>query len=535
MESGVTTQRLRIDGMTCVNCQKRIGQKLQSTAGVKRAEVSYTAGTAVVAYDANAISLQRIVRIIESLDYRVLPENAGEGSNRRLPNTSRVIATLVIIVSLFMLLQHFGVLNLLVPGQLADPEMGYGMLFVIGLLTSVHCIAMCGGINLSQCIPRGIEPFDKRSLSITLVPALLYNLGRVASYTAVGFVLGFAGLLLSGGSGAGLPTLLQGVLKLLAGVVMVVMGINMLGLFPWLRRFSLRMPKILTDKAGDSSVRSKSPFFVGLLNGLMPCGPLQSMQIVALASGSPLVGALSMFLFSLGTVPLMLGLGSLVSALGQRFAQTATRVGAVLVVVLGLAMFSQGASLSGLIPPTLLLPAILALGAIGVVSSLSFEKPLYRSLATLAAVGVAVIVLASWNLWGAGVLADSGRSAVRGSIAASSSAGNGAAENSPAENSVTLVDGTQLVNSSLAPGRYPDISVAAGTPVQWVIDAPEGSINGCNNRMIIQEYGIEHTFTTGENVIEFTPVKAGNISYTCWMGMIRGNIAVSEAGSAADG
>ena len=83
----------------------------------------------------------------------------------------------------------------------------------------------------------------------------------------------------------------------------------------------------------------------------MPCGPLQSMWIVALAGGSSFAGAFSMLLFSLGTVPLMLGLGSLVSLLRKRFNSGVMSVGAVLVVVLGLSMLSQGGFLSGLLPP----------------------------------------------------------------------------------------------------------------------------------------------------------------------------------------
>lgn len=82
---------------------------------------------------------------------------------------------------------------------------------------------------------------------------------------------------------------------------------------------------------------------VGLLNGLMPCSPLQSMQLAALASLSPIKGALSMLFFSLGTTPLMLGLGSLTAALGQRFNRAVLRAGAVM----GLAMLSQGAALAG--------------------------------------------------------------------------------------------------------------------------------------------------------------------------------------------
>jgi plastocyanin domain-containing protein len=63
-----------------------------------------------------------------------------------------------------------------------------------------------------------------------------------------------------------------------------------------------------------------------------------------------------------------------------------------------------------------------------------------------------------------------------------------------------------------------------------MINAPAGSINGCNNRMIIREYGIEHRFTPGENVIEFTPARTGKFPYSCWMGMIRSSITVVEEG-----
>ena len=85
-----------------------------------------------------------------------------------------------------------------------------------------------------------------------------------------------------------------------------------------------------------------------------------------------------------------------------------------------------------------------------------------------------------------------------------------------------------MVDSTLLSGQYPTITVQAGTPVKWTIQAPDGSINGCNYRMFIQEYGIAHTFEEGENVIEFTPEEAGTVPYTCWMGMIQGSIIVTD-------
>ncbi len=504
MESTEKCKRLLIGGMTCVSCQNKIEKKLRNTAGISYAKVSYHAGTADVTYDADIISLTDIHRVIEKLDYQVLT-----GNGHLKPNASRVIGILVIVVSLYVLLQQFGILNLLVPSQLADVKMGYGMLFVIGLITSIHCIAMCGGINLSQCIPRGEEAAEKKGRLAAFAPAALYNLGRVISYTVVGFILGFAGLIFGGGSDVGVPVMAQGILKLIAGLFMVIMGINMLGIFPWLRRLQPQMPKFLARKVNTEKARSKSPLIVGLLNGLMPCGPLQSMQIVALASGNPLTGALSMFLFSLGTVPLMLGLGSIVSALGKKFTQKVMSIGAVLVVVLGLAMLSQGGSLSGLLPPDLLLPVVLGLSAVGIVSSIRFKKQGYKTVSTAAVSFVAVIMIAGWSI---------------GALSGNSSAQSGG--------DIIMEDGKQVVTSTLSSSRYPNITVQAGTPVKWVIDAPQGSINGCNNRINIQEYGINnYAFKTGENVIEFTPTRTGRFQYSCWMGMIRGSITVTEAGA----
>jgi plastocyanin domain-containing protein len=52
-------------------------------------------------------------------------------------------------------------------------------------------------------------------------------------------------------------------------------------------------------------------------------------------------------------------------------------------------------------------------------------------------------------------------------------------------------------------------------------------INSCNDRMVIREYNVNHTFKQGDNVIEFTPQKAGRFTYSCWMGMIRSTITVT--------
>lgn len=497
----VVNKQLRIGGMTCVNCQNKIEQKLYNTAGITEVAVSYSEGTAWITYDAERITWEEIVSVIEKLDYKVLRE--GEGGSGDI---SRAICLLILLISLYVILWQLGILNLLVPNQLADSGMGYGMLFMIGLITSVHCIAMCGGINLTQCIPHK-EGNMRKGWASVFRPAILYNLGRVISYTVIGFLLGLVGMLLGGGTGIGLSTLLQGILKLLAGALMIIMGINMLGIFPWLRKWNVRLPGFLTVSLGTYRGSGLQPLLVGLLNGLMPCGPLQSMQIVALASGNPFIGACSMLLFSLGTVPMMLGLGSLVAALGKRFTHKVMSVGAVLVVVLGLAMLEQGGSLSGLLLPEHLLVLVIAFGILGVIGSISFDRPWHRTVSLLAAIAIMI---------------------AGGTFCHSLSEGNNRGETAQTAEDIEIVDGVQIVNSTLASGSYPEITVFAGLPVKWVIYAPEGSINGCNYKMLVDEYGIEYAFQEGENIIEFTPEEAGVYGYTCWMGMIHSNINVVD-------
>lgn len=500
MAPSIIHEKLRIGGMTCVNCQKKIERNLRGTAGIVKVSVSYNTGTADITYRSDLLSRGDIAGIIRKLGYEVLPQDGGRS------DILRVIGTLAVIVCLYILLQGFGILNLLVPSQLADTQMGYGLLFVMGLLTSVHCVAMCGGINLSQCIPQEHTEQGQKGAAATILPAALYNLGRVISYTVIGFLLGLVGSLIGGGSEIGLSVVLQGILKLAAGVFMVIMGVNMLGLFPWMRALTIRPPKALAAKIGMRKWKTGRPLVVGLLNGLMPCGPLQSMQIVALASANPFAGALSMLLFSLGTVPLMLGLGSIVSILGKKFARVVTNVGAVLVVVLGLAMISQGGSLSGLLRPDSLLLLILILCVLGVAANLPFAKSSRRKIGLATAACMAILLLTFWGNVGV---------SFTGSGTAEAAGGSGPE------------DGVQVVTSTLTAGRYPDITLQAGIPVKWIIDAPAGSINGCNYRMIVREYGIEHTFQVGENVIEFTPGEEGTFQYSCWMGMIRGNILVT--------
>lgn len=355
MSERTITQIIYIEDMSCVNCENVIEQGLSNEEGIIKVKASYSEGNVTVTYDSSILSLNQIEQLIENLHYHVKKyyvtkekSPVTEEKEPNKPDYSNIIGVGIIILASFYLMHHFGFFNIFYLFPVAKEGMGYGMLFVIGLLTSVHCVAMCGGICLSQTVSNQTQnnSNNKNNRFASLRSSLLYNLGRVISYTVIGGIVGAIGSAVSF-SGA-----MKGFVQIFAGVFMVIMGLNMLNIFPWLRKFNPRMPKIFAKKI-YAKRNSNLPFYVGLLNGLMPCGPLQAMQLYALSTGSPIKGAISMLLFSAGTVPLMFAFGAISSLLSKKFTSKMMKVSATLVVILGVFMFNNGMTLSGVLLPSL--------------------------------------------------------------------------------------------------------------------------------------------------------------------------------------
>lgn len=448
MEQKLIRKILQIEGMTCTSCEMRIENALKKLEGVVDVKAIFSSSNVYITYDVNVTGLDRIIETIEKLDYKV-KNKPGEQIVARTDvkkasgdkmTINQLLGIGIILFALYVIIKNTIGFNFIPE---VNQSMGYGILFVVGLLTSLHCIAMCGGINLSQCVSYKFDSDDTGKLS-KLKPSLLYNCGRVVSYTVIGGIVGALGSVISFSGAA------KGIVAILSGAFMVIMGLNMLNIFPWLRKLNPRMPKIFGNKIHNNGGKN-GPFYIGLLTGLMPCGPLQAMQIYALGTGSFAAGALSMFMFSVGTVPLMFGFGAISSLLSGKFTHKMLKVSAVLVMILGVVMVNRGLALSG--------------------------------------VNVAF---------------------------ASSASGN-----------VAKIEGNvQIVNTKLESGSYAPIIVQKGIPVKWTITAGKADLNGCNNPITIPKYDIQKKLVPGDNIIEFTPEEEGNITYTCWMGMISSNIKV---------
>jgi len=197
--------------------------------------------------------------------------------------------------------------------SILDSNATYFVIFIVGILSSLHCIGMCGGIMLSQSLSKN-----------DIKAPLLYNLGRVVSYTILGGVIGALGSVLS------VNTQTSIIIYIIDGAFLVIHGANTMG-FKVFRGLSFRLPFLSKPPTQTSN---STPFLVGLLNGLMPCGPLQTMQLFALSTGSMTQGALSMFIFSVGTVPLMLVFGFIANSLSKNTSKELIKFSGALIVVL---------------------------------------------------------------------------------------------------------------------------------------------------------------------------------------------------------
>jgi sulfite exporter TauE/SafE/plastocyanin domain-containing protein/copper chaperone CopZ len=447
----IKKERIKVYEMTCTSCEKRVERTVKKVEGVLDVKASFSGQFAEIDYDVHVCDVKKIKKAIESVGYST--EN---------PKDFKFIGIMIAVAAIVLLGINSG--NYDMESQLNNAS--YAVLFVVGVITSIHCVGMCGGIMLSQSIAK-----ESKNKFNAIKPALLYNAGRVAAYTVLGGLIGAIGSVFA------LSLTAKAGLQVFAGVFMIMMGFNMAG-FKAFRKFQIKLPNM----ACKAMSKPRAPFFVGLLNGLMPCGPLQTMQIFALGTGSALAGALSMFMFSIGTVPLMLTFGALSGLLTKGYTKKILKFSGVLIIMLGLIMSNRGLALAGMnISPMAIMSSV---GAFGDTNASSASSDVIKA---------------------------------------------------------TIKDGVQVLNMTANVYGYTPktLYVQKGMPLKWVINGEE--ITGCNNTIVVPGMNIQQKLQSGNNLIEFTP-GSEDLNFSCWMGMKRGVMkvvddleAITASGSDGDG
>jgi sulfite exporter TauE/SafE len=167
--------------------------------------------------------------------------------------------------------------------------------FIFGLISSLHCIGMCGPIAM-------MLPVERNNLSKKVTQILTYHLGRLSAYGTIGFIFGLLG---KGFFMAGI----QQQLSIFIGVAMICIVLipeKVVAKYNFSKPVFKLISKIKTNLGSQFKNKSyKSLFTIGLLNGFLPCGMVYVALFGAIAMQSPTLGVLYMVLFGLGTVPMM--------------------------------------------------------------------------------------------------------------------------------------------------------------------------------------------------------------------------------------
>lgn len=219
------------------------------------------------------------------------------------------------------------------------------MMFVLGLVSSLHCVQMCGPIVLSYSV--ALDSLAKTPGSNLVSPALAnhlaYNAGRIVTYSALGALAGLAGQSL------GVLGRIAGVshgLAIISGALMILVGISMLGVIPsrLLAQNLFRIPSSFMKKVGRllSAPGPRHRFFLGLALGFLPCGLIYAALLKAMATGSPWAGATTMLAFASGTAGALLALGVLSSAIRMRVNRWGSQLAAAGVTLLGVVLVWRG-------------------------------------------------------------------------------------------------------------------------------------------------------------------------------------------------
>lgn len=259
-----------------------------------------------------------------------------------LSTSSRIAEVGVMMIVLVAVYQASKSLNLFSFSADTENVIGLGTVLLIGLTASTSsCLAMVGGLLLSVTSAWS-KAHPKATSWEKFEPQLHFNLGRLLGYYAFGGLTGLLGQQLL------LTVHGTGMLKIALSALMIVLGLNILGFIP--KRFCrVPLPKPLLNRIRGLSTSDGigAPLVLGSLTFFIPCGFTQSMQLLALASGSFWTGSSIMFVFALGTLPSLLGIGALSSFAQGKMGRFFITFAGTVSLLLGFNNLHSGLLLSG--------------------------------------------------------------------------------------------------------------------------------------------------------------------------------------------
>lgn len=456
--------KVPIKGMHCRSCELMIEEKLKEIPQIRKVDVDYKISEAVVHFDGNSPDMELIKKAINEAGYEIGQEGKSPIFSSDKQEYINLGVAFLVLMALYSILKVFGLTNINLNPSLSNPS--WGLILVVGLVAGLStCMALVGGLSLGLSA-KFSENHPTATPAQKFKPHIFFVLGRILSYALLGGILGALGTVLK------FSATVNGIITLLVGVVMLVMGLQLINIFPRLNKFKLALPKGISRALGlnrkNKEYSHKNAMIVGALTFFLPCGFTQAMQLYAISTGSFSSGAIVMGLFALGTAPGLLSIGGVTSLVRGAFKEKFFKVAGLAVIFFALFNLNNG------------------------------------------------YTLASLNIGNFG----------------NSNYDQGKIINDP---NVTLENGVQVVHmtentNGYSPNKF---SIEKGIPVKWIVDVQAPF--SCASTIVMPKLGLQKNLVAGENTIEFTPDTTGNLPFSCSMGMYTGSFNVyDDSGTVSD-
>jgi uncharacterized protein len=343
--------------------------------------------------------------------------------------------------------------------------MNFWIIFLTGLTTGgLTCLAVQGGLLASVIAnQKGLEAAQTKKGfdQMDWLPVTLFLVAKLAAHTVLGFLLGWFGSMFK------LSLEMSLLFQVLTAVYMFATAMHLLDVHPLFRYVVFQPPKFLQKMVVKSSKSKQlfAPILLGLMTVFIPCGVTQAMEVVAINSGNPFLGALTLFAFVLGTFPLFGLLGVATSRLSEAWSVRFSQVAATILTLM--AVYTINGAL-------LVLNFPITVG--------TFTKPITTFFSS---------------------------------------------ERFVKTQSAEIVNGQQEVSIGIFNNGYQprNITVKKGIPVKLTLQSQDAY--SCAVAFVFKEFGIK-TFLgpTDTKSFTFTPEKTGEFTFTCSMGMYTGTMKV---------
>lgn len=322
----IVSKETKISGLFCNGCKAIIEEAIGKINGVQSVKVNYNKSSVKFSFDSNKTNLILISEAFTKIGY-----NLNQVNESRVTKSLKIIISILALSALVLVIVLARKLGHQVSIPKINSQTGSGIVLLVGLLSGLHCVGMCGSFIIGYTAVDIEQGYSKYRSHV------LYGAGKTLSYTIFGALFGFLGSLFH------FTPLISGISIIVAGTFLILYGLNMLNLFSFLRFLKIKLPKVSTRFINEKKQSSKNPFFIGFFSGLIfGCGPLQAMYVLAAGNGNVLEGAKFLALFGLGTLPALFGFGIIARLLSNTMTQRFIQISGIMLIVLGTLMFIKG-------------------------------------------------------------------------------------------------------------------------------------------------------------------------------------------------